>query len=196
MSPLTFVDVKLKPNLVSKNLTYYLLLTDLNEHNFKLVFREFYNPLCNFSASIVKDDKLAQDVVQDVFTHLWDKRESIVISENKKSYLFSAVKNKSIEKLRQKMTEAQAANAMQRIQSSAIEIQADKYMLREHINNSIRQLPPKCREIFEMSKMNGLTYTEIAEELNISVKTVENQMGKAYRILRKVLTGKIGNIYS
>lgn len=196
MSPSTFAKVRLYPNLVSKEQLTILPLATINEHNFQIVFKRFYNPLCNFAASIVKDDKLAQDVVQDVFTHLWDKRNAISISENEKSYLFSAVKNKSIEKLRQQMSESQLADAIRIMQEQPVEIEADKYLLREHINNSLRQLPPKCKQIFELSKMNGLTYAEIAEELDISVKTVENQIGKAYRILRDLLAGKVDEIYS
>jgi len=163
-------------------------LNKLDSHKFKVLFRTYYNPLCNFAASIVKDDKLAQDVVQDVFTQLWEKRDKVSISENDKSYLFSSVKNKAIEKLRKIANESQLTEVLKQMQDSSLSQQADKFVLREKINNSIRQLPPKCKEIFVMSKVNGLTYTEIAEELSISVKTVENQIGKAYRLLRSLIS--------
>jgi len=172
------------------------LLSQINEYKFQEVFKQYYNPLCNFAASIVKDDRMAQDVVQDVFTHLWDKRESISVDNNEKNYLFSAVKNKAIEKLRKLSSEGQLAETLKLMQKSSVEEQADKYLLREHINKSLRQLPPKCKEIFEMSKLRGLTYTEIAEEKDISVKTVENQIGKAYRMLRELLSSKMNEIYS
>lgn len=171
-------------------------MSQINKYKFQEVFKQYYNPLCNFAASIVKDDRLAQDVVQDVFTHLWDKRDSISVEDNEKNYLFTAVKNKAIEKLRKLYSESQLADSIKLMQESPVEEQADKYILREHINNSLRQLPPKCKEIFEMSKLRGLTYTEIADEKDISVKTVENQIGKAYRMLRELLSGKMNEIYS
>jgi len=76
--------------------------------------------------------------------------------------------------------------------SSSINIddEADKYVLKEKLFNSIRQLPPKCRDVFTMSKINGLTYSEIANELGISPKTVENQMGRALRLLREIMKTK------
>lgn len=152
------------------------------------MFKTYYNPLCNFAASIVKDDKMAQDVVQDVFTHMWERRNAIAMKDNEKSYLFSAVKNKAIERLRKIASDAKVAEVLTYLQNGTVEDQADKLLLRERINHSVRQLPPKCQEIFVMSKVNGLTYTEIAEELGISVKTVENQIGKAYRLVRSMLT--------
>ncbi len=160
------------------------------------MFKYFYNPLCNFAASILKDDSMAQDVVQDVFTHLWERKDIVSIERDGKNYLFTAVKNKSIEKLRKKSTEAQLVQTMKLLNETPIKKQIDNYLLREQINNSIRQLPPKCQNIFVLSKQNGLTYQEIADELNISVKTVENQIGKAYRVLRDLLAGSVKEIYS
>jgi len=130
---------------------------------------------------------MAQDVVQDVFTHLWERRNSISVKENEKSYLFSAVKNKAIENLRKKASDAKVTEVLKQLQGSTVEEQADRLVQRERINKSIRQLPPKCQEIFLLSKVNGLTYAEVATELNISVKTVENQIGKAYRLVRSML---------
>ncbi|MEM9549401.1 MAG: sigma-70 family RNA polymerase sigma factor, partial [Bacteroidota bacterium] len=72
--------------------------------------------------------------------------------------------------------------------------EANKFMLKEFLYNSIRQLPPKCQEIFVLNKVNGLTYTEIADDLDISVKTVENQIGRAYRKLRILMAGKMSEI--
>lgn len=160
------------------------------------MFKEYYNPLCNFASSIVHDHKMAQDVVQDVFAKLWDKRESISITSGEKSYLFSAVKNRSLEMLRKKKLESQISNAdiVQAQEAVTIEDTADKYMLKEALYSSIRQLPPKCQEIFVMNKINGLTYREISEELEISVKTVENHIGKAYRVLRELLGSRLADL--
>jgi len=161
------------------------------------VFKEYYNPLCNFAATITSDRKMAQDVVQDVFTKLWDKRNELVIKSSEKSYLFQAVKHRAFEILRKRQNESKLDLIDTKASYSpdaTIEEQANQYMLKEYLYNSIRQLPPKCQEIFVMNKINGLTYTEIANDLDISVKTVENQIGKAYRKLRVLMAEKMSEL--
>lgn len=150
-----------------------------------MLFREFYNPLCNYAFSILKDRSLSEDTVQDVFTKLWDKKDQLEI-DSVKSYLFKSTKNKAIEKLRQQKRSSEHNETIRSTTyvNETHEDQADKYLLKEKLFNSIRQLPPKCQEIFVLSKMNGLTYSEIADDLQLSVKTVENQIGRALRLLR------------
>jgi len=172
-------------------------LDKLDKNRFKDVFKKYYNPLCNFASTIVNDHKMAQDIVQDVFTILWDKRENVSINTNEKSYLFQAVKNRSIEVLRKRKNDVEVSKADYNsinLGNSGIEEEAKNYMLKEFLYKSIRQLPPKCQEIFVMNKVNGLTYNEIALDLDISVKTVENQIGKAYRKLRELMEGKLSEI--
>jgi RNA polymerase sigma-70 factor (ECF subfamily) len=172
-------------------------LEKLDKNRFKEVFKKYYNPLCNFASTFVNDHKMAQDVVQDVFTKLWDKRDNLSIESNEKSYLFQAVKNRSLEMLRKQKNDQKVSTADYNAlyaNGSEIDEQARKYMLKEFLYKSIRQLPPKCQEIFVMNKVNGLTYNEIAKDLDISVKTVENQIGKAYRRLRELMEGKMSEI--
>ena len=161
------------------------------------MFQKYYNPLCNFAASIVNDNKVAQDVVQEVFTKIWDKKDELNIKVNEKSYLFQAVKNRSIEVLRkQKLDVSINKIDYDRIynNSKAIDEQAQKFMLKEFLYKSIKQLPPKCQEVFILNKINGLTYQEISEEKSISVKTVENHIGKAYRKLREIMSERINEL--
>lgn len=161
------------------------------------MFKKYYNPLCNYASTIVNDHKMAQDVVQDVFTKLWDKRDNISINDNEKSYLFQAVKNRSLEMLRKRKSDQKISTADYNdvhVDNLEIEEEAKNYMLKEFLYKSIGQLPPKCQEIFVLNKVNGLTYNEIASDLNISVKTVENQIGRAYRKLRVLMDGKISEI--
>lgn len=155
------------------------------KESFKLLFREFYNPLCNYAYTILKDRSLSEDTVQEVFAKMWDKREQLDI-DSIKSYLFQSTKNKAIEMLRQQKRMTKHNEQLQTVENidHSIEDQADKYLLKEKLFNSIRQLPPKCQEIFVLSKVNGLTYSEIADDLQISKKTVENQIGRALRLLR------------
>jgi|TARA_R110000737_G_scaffold353010_1_gene401730 RNA polymerase sigma-70 factor (ECF subfamily) len=172
-------------------------LEQLDKNRFKEVFKKYYNPLCNYASTIVKDHKMAQDVVQDVFTKLWDKRDNVSIDSNEKSYLFQAVKNRSLEILRKQKNDQKVSTADYKdlyVDGSEIDEQARKYMLKEFLYKSIRQLPPKCQEIFVMNKVNGLTYNEIALDLDISVKTVENHIGKAYRKLRELMEGRLSEM--
>lgn len=166
----------------------------MTKQEFKLLFEQYYNPLCNFANSILYDSAKAEDAVQDVFVKMWQKKDKIGGLENPKSYLFQATKNKCIEYLRKlKLDQKLSLENERRLEmSSSInsDDEAEKYVLKEKLFNSIRQLPPKCRNVFTMSKINGLTYSEIAEELGISPKTVENQIGRALRLLREMMNAK------
>ena len=154
------------------------------------MFKQYYNPLCNFASSILDDRRFAQDVVQDVFAQFWSKKEELVVNDNIKSYLFSAVKNRSLEILRKNKVNAKMVDSYS-VDSDKTELNnvADHYLKREKLYKAIKQLPPKCQEVFLLNKIDGLTYKEIASNLDISVKTVENHIGKAYRILREMVSG-------
>ena len=166
----------------------------MTKQEFKILFEQYYNPLCNFANTILYDSIKAEDAVQDVFVKMWQKKEKVRDLDNVKSYLFTSTKNKCIEYLRKLKLDRKLSeeNESRLEMSSSINIddEADKYVLKEKLFNSIRQLPPKCRDVFTMSKINGLTYSEIADELGISPKTVENQIGRALRLLREMMNAK------
>ena len=131
----------------------------------------------------------AEDIVQEVFIHLWESRATIAVPEKIDQYLFKAVRNKILEFIRARKSyekHKQAAIETKLSEGNISEI-SDIYMKLEQINSSLRHLPPKCRNVFVMHKFNGLTYAEIAEVEKISVKTVENHMLKAIKILRSKL---------
>ncbi len=150
-----------------------------------------YNPLCNFAFKYLGDEEASEDVVQEVFVHLWEKRKKLEINSSLKSYLFSSVKNKSIEKLRRLKVEKKY------LQSSDVplftetnvdfEDEMQKAILKDNIYQSVDKLPKKCKIIFKMAKFDGLTYKEIADELNLSEKTIESQMRRAFIMLREML---------
>lgn len=135
------------------------------------------------------DDSLIEDIVQDVFLGLWKNRKDYKISNNIKSYLFQAVKHKAFEQSRsRKSYEKHLDVYIESSQLSADEDElADRLLKLDKIYQSLRHLPPKCREVFELHKYNGLTYAEIAETLGISEKTVEGHMLKAVKKLRELL---------
>ncbi len=160
----------------------------MDKSSFKKLFEEYYNPLANFAKNII-GEKDAEDVVQDVFLKFWNEKDQIVL-KSPKSFLFRAVYNKCIEKIRRKNIENDYLSTLKvsnQTQEMLDEV-ADTFMLKEKINKSLRQLPPKSREVFVMAKINGLTYREIAEELEISVKTVENHMSNAFKKLRLLIS--------
>lgn len=168
----------------------------MDKSDFRLLFDQHYRPLCNYAYRIVGDMDEAEDVVQEVFVKLWSQRSVIQINKSPAKYIYSMVRNQALSfirrtsvgsKIKENMLNLQAGVALDEMDDEEIE----KYLLMDKIYNSIRQLPPKCGEIFIMSKVNGLTYTQIAESLNISVKTVENQMSKALKLLRNMLANKM-----
>ncbi len=155
---------------------------------YQQAFDEYYQPLCNFAYQFVKDRDEAEDVVQTVFISLWKKRGDLKIKTKLSSYLFMAAKNNALMVLRRRQYESKYAEQVQLSVVSRYEedVKSDEeqLLLKEKIWRAVQTLPPKCQQIFKLSKVSGLTYKEIAEDLSISVKTVENQMSKALKILR------------
>jgi RNA polymerase sigma-70 factor (ECF subfamily) len=160
----------------------------LDQKEFQELFRAYYNPLTNFAARII-GDKDAEDVVQDVFIQIWQGKGKLII-KSARGLLFQSVYHKCLEKLQKNLKEKQTLTYYLEMKNSEkwIEREADNYVLKEKISSSIRQLPPKCKEVFELSKYNGLTYSEIALKLNISEKTVENHIITAFKKLRILLS--------
>jgi RNA polymerase sigma-70 factor (ECF subfamily) len=159
------------------------------------LFENHYSALCNLSYRFVGDIDKAEDIVQDVFVKIWDDRASIDPNRNVKSLIYTMVKNHSLEILRR---EGIGNKIRQNLNISdshdpflVDEEKIEKYQLLDQIYVSIRQLPPKCGHIFTLSKVNGLTYIQIAGQLNISVKTVENHMGKALKLLREMMSKNV-----
>lgn len=158
---------------------------------FKALFFAFYNPLCNYAFSILKNESDAKDVVNDVFLKIWDDRNKLVIEGVKlKSYLFKSTKNRSLEWLRKKSTKQKYEEVFTRLKEQNLEdasLEEDKILLKEQISNSVRQLPDKCKQIYLLRTQNGLTFAEIGTHLNISKRTAENQMAIAIKKIREII---------
>jgi RNA polymerase sigma-70 factor (ECF subfamily) len=161
-------------------------LKSKDEKAFELVFRMYYPDLCGFAIKYVQRQDLAEEMVQDVFYKLWEKLDSLVISSNLKSYLYTSVRNAAFNHFKhQEVVNAYeaASVAFQRDTSTAVDVLEVKE-LQTQIDSAINRLPERCREVFNLSRIEGKSYKEIAAQLEISVKTVENQMGKALKTLR------------
>lgn len=165
-------------------------------------FEEFY--ITWFSRAIIfardyvlsADD--AENIVQDVFLHLYERRELMDFCDSPVAYLFTAVKNRCLDCLRRRMAERDAVEALQseltmelKLKYDSLEIFdtafGDEPSVARRIEQALQKLPDRCREIFVMNKLEGKKQRQIAEELNISVNTVETQMGVAYKKLREEL---------
>lgn len=157
-----------------------------DKNSFKLLFDLYYTDLCRFALAYLKDPDNAEDVVQNFFISFWEKRESLTINTSIKSYLFSSVRNRSLNYIRDNSKFADIDDEFLSNQPSG-SIEADSMIdtdnLEEKIRGAIEKLPVKCKEIFLLSREQNLSYKQIAERLQISVKTVENQISIALKKL-------------
>ena len=166
----------------------------LDKAAFEELFRSYFTPLCSFAQKFVHDSDEAKDIVHQVFINLWNNRQEVDLNTSLKSYLFQGVQNRSLNFIRdnkklvqfdtpQSETElAQYLDSRDHLESSEAE---------QRINNALDELPEKMREIFLMNRFDGLKYREIAEKLDISIKTVETQMSRALKSLRDKLSDMI-----
>jgi RNA polymerase sigma-70 factor (ECF subfamily) len=137
-----------------------------------------------FADQIIKDTSISEDIVQSVFMKLWENRETIDI-RSFRSYFIQCVKNRCVDHLRSQQVKAKFDNRVP--ESDHFMMDEDlwtKTELSELIEQSVESLPPRCREIFRMSRYENLKIAEIADQLNISKRTVETQISKALKILR------------
>jgi RNA polymerase sigma-70 factor (family 1) len=169
---------------------YWQLISEGDKSAFEQVFKAWYQPLCNYACSLMKDMDEAEEVVQNVFFNIWNKRESLAINMSIKSYLYRAVHNDCLNKIKHSKVRTLYAEDYKSRNSGGFEDSMgliDAKELNKRINEAIESLPEQCGIVFRLSRFDHLKYSEIAEQLEISVKTVENHMGKALRILRESL---------
>lgn len=161
----------------------------LAENLFRSLFRDEYGKLCRYAFSYMQDEQLAEDVVQDTFIKIWEQKQDMLGSPNIRFYLATAVRNNCISLLRkQKVQQVHYPEHTPEPPPvpwySLREQQEEQSERQQKIIRALDRLPPKCREVFLLVKLQGLSYKQAAATLDISVKTVENQMGKALRIFR------------
>lgn len=136
----------------------------------------------------LKDQDATEEAVQQVFFNVWDRKESIHITSSFKAYLYQAVRNHCLNALKHEQVKANAHGELLRDEEPGEENNLEAIELKERIDQAIAELPTERQKIFRMSRFEELKYKEIAEKLHISVKTVENQMGKALKYLRESLS--------
>jgi RNA polymerase sigma-70 factor, ECF subfamily len=157
---------------------------------FEMLFRTYYQPLCNYAYTFVQNRDEAEEIVQSTFLSVWEKRENLEIRTAVKPYLYAMVRNACLnvlkhEKIKQQHAAVELAVAEKSVESVTRTVMASE--LETRIYEAMEKLPQQCRLIFKLSRFEELKYSEIAEQLDLSVKTVENQMGKALKIMREQL---------
>jgi RNA polymerase sigma-70 factor (ECF subfamily) len=165
------------------------LLAKRDETAFEQVFKTYYRDLHAYAFSILRDDIMAEEMVQNVFYKLWDRAGTLNIGGSVAAYLYRAVHNESLNHLKhlKVRSEHKLYVSHRREESEGPGKHLAAKELEKRLQAAMNDLPEQCRTIFQLSRFEELRYREIADRLDISVKTVENQMGKALRILREKL---------
>jgi RNA polymerase sigma-70 factor, ECF subfamily len=166
------------------------LLAKKDEAAFEQVFKANFKALHAYAFTILRDEAQAEETVQQVFFKLWDRADTLSISGSVTAYLYRAVHNESLNYIKHQKVRTehrlhvaysmknQADHASKKVLTSELE---------KKLHEAMQELPEQCRTIFQMSRFEEMKYRDIADQLGISIKTVENQMGKALRILRMKL---------
>jgi RNA polymerase sigma-70 factor, ECF subfamily len=176
------------------------LLTRIKKEDinaFEKLYFDMHPRLFAFSRKFIDDAELSKDIVQEVFFEFWEGRNVIDINTSLKSYLFRMIHNKCLNHIRSQKIHNRYTNyteiKLKQAELLFYDEDPDAYEsiffkeIQKILDNSILELPESCREVFTLSRLNGLSNKEIAEKLNISVRTVENQVYRALKILKEKL---------
>ena len=159
-----------------------------NIQEYELLFREYYKPLLSYGISIIKSESDAEEIVQDIFFALWKNKKTLDIHTSFSAYLYNAVHNNCLQLLRKekmKLNYQQDQNNLNNYESMSPAEVLQYNELYDRINKVVDELPENCKTIFMLNRFQGLKYSEIAQKLAISIKTVEANMTKALKYLRR-----------
>ena len=168
-----------------------LLLDEIrngNKEAYNQMFMQYYSPLCEYASQFVGDTE-AEDIIQDLMLYIWENRKNLVVEKSLKSYLFTSVKNRCYNAVRNNRLREQINTDLYEALKDRFE-EPDYYLFNElaiEIDKAIENLPDNYRETFKMSRYGELPNAEIAAKLNVSVKTVEYRITQSLKILRTVL---------
>ena len=180
-------------DLVSKEIVQKIISGD--EPSFESVYRYFYPRLNYFAKQYLLDAEASKNIVQDVFTELWDKRNTLQNDTNLNAWLFTVTKNKSLKTISQLKSRQNHDNYLKSRQldvnyKSLSDFDTGNFIFEElqtQVQYALEKLTPACRKVFEMSRFEDKKNREIADELNLSIKTIEAHISKALRSLKNDL---------
>jgi len=161
-----------------------------NTETYEMLFKQWYEPLCRYAYSILRNQEETEDVVQKLFCKLWEEREKMEIHISMKSYLYKMVHNASLNRVKQLKIRAEHHERIAHrslVSFNPVEQAIAQKELSQQIDIAINTLPERCREVFLLSRMQHLSYVQIAQQMQISPNTVETQIVKALKILRTKL---------
>lgn len=154
----------------------------------KLIYKKYWNQLFSSAYKMLQDQHACEDIVQDLFINLWNKREQIEIKASLKSYLFASVRYEVYRQVRQGSVRADIfENIQDRLQTPSEYGGIEHRELLSYVNSIVNNLSEKCKVVYKLSREEQLSHKEIASKLDISPKTVENHLNKALRQLRTSL---------
>lgn len=162
-------------------------LATRDEAAFEAVFKMHFKNLHAYACSITKEEAAAEEVVQNVFVKLWERSEVLSITGSVAAYLYRAVYNESLNHLKHQKVRSAYGHHVTHTMKNENEHAGKSLSLKElegRLAEAMNELPEQCRTIFQLSRFEELRYREIGDRLGLSIKTVENQMGKALKILR------------
>ncbi len=165
------------------------LLKERPNDALRSLYSSYYSYICMVVYKMIGDGSQAEDVAQEVFVEVWKRRESLDVNTSLKGYLRMVAVNKTLNHIRSKKMDFDQDDAILQVPNKENSTQnlLEAEDLKNAINHAVNSLPEKCRIIFGLSKFEEKSYREIAEQLCISIKTVENQMSKALKIVRKAV---------
>lgn len=173
-----------------------------DKSSYQIIFERYYAPLVRYAVLYVKDKDNAEEVVQDYFYQLWIKKENLNISSSLKSYLYTSIRNCSLNYIRgnkDHLDIQEELNQFELVSEAHEHSEIDLDIIKRQVKSAVDSLPEKCKVIFKLSRYEELTYKQISEKLKLSPKTVENQMGIALRKMREklnpLLKSMMGIIY-
>lgn len=169
--------------------------SQLNTTTFKQYYKKYYTPLCNYAYKLVKNWSDAEEIVQNVFVKIWNSIDKLTIKDSFENYLFSATRNQAIDLIRkaqkdQRLKNLGDNNLIVSAIDDSINDSADKILIKERLRVAIESLKPNRKEIVTLYSFEGLTQAEIAQHLNISKRSVEDNIAKAIKKLRETLNNK------
>jgi len=160
---------------------------EINLNNFERLFKKHYVHLCLYALKYINNEVLAEEIVQDVFCKIWEKRKYISIAVSFKSYLYITVRNKCLQEIKHQKVINNYNKHIENFEKSNLEGPHENLIYKETaeiLNDILETLPGRCSEIFKLSRFEGLKYSEIAKQLSISIKTVEANISKALKTFK------------
>lgn len=164
--------------------------TLVDEQSFEAVFKTYFKALHAYAQAILRESETAEEIVQGVFLKLWEKREMLDINSSLKAYLYRAVYHDSLNHIKHQQVKrkhwehAHYEMTQGKPEEVGEQIKGQENELYERFQQALEKLPEKCRMVFNLSRFEELKYQEIADRLDISIKTVEAHIGKALKTLR------------